>query len=110
MEKELQNTYRRNLSYDLIRFLLNIHIDGLSNEQKSARVIMILEAWEKKIGTSLEIIKNHNIQRMSTVTGESPDILEILHSIHSIETDLIREEFRNTIQQFIFKSHDIQVG
>ena len=106
MDKNLETEYKLTLGYDLITFILNIHNDGLSKEQKDRRTNMILQAWEKRIDANLKIISNKNIEELTELTTDDSDVLRILHNIHAMQADTIRKEFKHQIQGFVSKSYN----
>ena len=106
MDQDLENYYKLTLAHDLILFMLSIHNDGLSKEQKSRRTNMILEAWEKRIDANLKIMGKETIKQVSEESGDDIDVLEIIQKIHSFETSAIRKEFKREVRKVAFKSYE----
>jgi len=98
MDQDLQNDYKLTLAHDLIFFILNVHNNGLSKEQKVRTTNMILEAWEKRIDKNLKLIAEENIKQISEATGDGMDVLEIMQKIHSFEFALIRKDFKREVR------------
>lgn len=106
MDKNLETEYKLTLSYDLITFILNIHNDGLSNEQKVQRTNMILQAWENRIDVNLKIISNKSVEELTELTSDDADVLHILHDIHAIQADTIRKEFKQIVTNYASKTYN----
>jgi predicted DNA-binding protein YlxM (UPF0122 family) len=108
MDQDLQNYYKLTLAHDLIIFMMNIHNEGISNEQKARRTNMILEAWEKRVDLNVKLMGKKNIEELSETSGDDMDVLQIIQNIHSFESSAIRKEFKREVRSFTFKSYDKQ--
>lgn len=106
MDQDLQNYYKLTLAHDLILFMLSIHNDGLSKEQKARRTNMILETWEKRIDKNLQVLAKQKVEEISEQSGDDVDVLEIIQKIHSFEPAAIRKEFKREVRTVAFKSFE----
>ena len=106
MEQDLQNYYKLTLAHDLILFLMHVQNDGLSKDQQAQRTNKILEAWEKRVDTKVQIMADENIKEISKASGEDEDVLKIIQEAHTAEPKAIRKEFKREVRSIVFKSLD----
>jgi len=105
--KEIENLYKFQIAQDLILFLLNVQLDGLSPELKCERTDQLLQAWEKRINTYIKEQNTLTVKELCELNKIDLDVATILSSVHQIEPSIIREEFARDIGQIAIQNFKV---
>ena len=104
MDKETITYYKLILAHDLITYMMKLYLNSVPVEQKAKAANMILESWEKRVSVQLEESMKHTIKAVADDQGVDEDVQAILASIHRIEPELVRKEFKVESRHQIFRS------
>jgi len=104
MDTETTTYYKLMLAHDLIMFLVEMYLHNVPPEHKAKTANTILEHWESRVSNQLKESMDTVIEKSAEIQDLDKDVMSIIASIHRIEPELIRKEFKVETRHNIFRS------
>lgn len=108
MDENFSNYYKLQIAHDLIMFLMNLQVFGLSKDVQAERTNMILNSWEKRLDIKLKELQETNLKNIAEAEGLDLDVAKILADVQLIESETIRKEFKIEVRHTIFRSLEMK--
>jgi hypothetical protein len=108
MDQNFSNYYKLQIAHALIMFLINLQVNGLSQDLQAERTNMILDAWEKRLDVKLKELQEANLKSIAEAEGFDLDVAKILADIQLIEPEAIRKEFKIEVRHKVFRSFGME--
>ena len=115
MANEYDSFLKLQLSKDLVTFIINVMLDGLTPAKKAEKAEQIFQAWERRVETQLKAQHDNQLDLMFEDTKSisfdgievDEDEMRIIAGIHAIGPAEVRKDFAEEIRDAVLK-HLIQ--